>query len=342
MSRGGAKFEVFLATTEPSSYLADLLREDLVDQGMVVNMLRIERKQFANRERYYRVDVKSSFELLGKPTMYIASITNDEELLDLYRVGNALAQAGSRRRIFIIPFLAYSTMHRASKVGDVMTAKSNSQMMASLGRLDEGTLFLFLDLHERCLLHYFEGPCFRIELTGWELLKREVSCRWRKGPTLIIGSTSLRHADTVDIFAQELDLPLILMREFPPNFADYGSSKDSFGVMGDVTGKHVLIFDDIIRSGHSIIAAAEEYLRKGATAVDVVVSHIACFNEEQLQAIVNSPIGVVIATNSHPTSQMSIVKNNKQKFVIINAVAIISTTLMELLPHTNAPRFTTF
>eukprot|EP00897_Mesotaenium_endlicherianum_P007177 jgi/Mesen1/6488/ME000331S05605 len=124
-------------SSEASSFLADRIAESIgVPRG------KIERKLFVGGEKYYRIDMDERYQLVGKDVIYVCSTTLDDELLELVRVGCAFAAYGSRRRIFIIPFLGYSCI-------------PNSKL---------GNIFLFMDLHVQSLLQYLEGPSVRMEL----------------------------------------------------------------------------------------------------------------------------------------------------------------------------------
>jgi ribose-phosphate pyrophosphokinase len=199
---------------------------------------------------------------------------------------------------------------------------------------EEGTVFLFVDLHYPCLLHYFEGPCIRIELSCQSALIQEIEGRQYDRTKLVIGSTNLRRANWVNRYATELKVPIAFMREKERETkqgTDIAFRSVSGGVVGDVQGKHVLIYDDIIRSGKTIISAANCYIEAGATGVDVCTSHLTCFSNEHIRAIMESGIGVVITTNSHPATRNPLVLESP-KFKIVNIADLFDQCLYELLP----------
>jgi len=66
--------------------------------------------------------------------------------------------------------MGYSTMERAVHAGEIVSAKTNICMMSSIPSSGLGNVFLFLDLHVEGLLHYFEGPCNRVELYAEQIL----------------------------------------------------------------------------------------------------------------------------------------------------------------------------
>ena len=87
-----------------------------------------------------------------------------------------------------------------------------------------------------------------------------------------------------------------------------GSKTSAQRVIGEVTDKHVIIYDDMTRSGGTLIKAAELYLKSGAKSVSVALSHLALNNKAVAQTLIDSQIKFIVSTNSHPASQWPIIK----------------------------------
>lgn len=322
--------EVIVLENPNSVYISKSITAELDDLGVSTTHIDVERSTFPNGEKYYRLCIPTEFSLLGKTSLYIASITNDEEILDLYRIGSTLAQVGIKRRIFVIPFLAYLSMDRASHPGEIVTAKCNSQMFGMVGAATEGNVFIFLDLHYTCILHYFEGPCLRVELKAQTALIQAIKSLGYPTETLMMGSTNLRRAAWVNQYAQAIGIPISFVREKPkPDQTVFISQAD--GIVGDVKGYTVIIYDDIIRSGATLISAANCYLEAGAAKVIGVTSHFACFNEQQIVDLIESKLEKIIITNSHPITQNQLVQTS-DKFHIVDVSQLFSQCLFEILP----------
>ena len=301
-----------------------------MDLGIHITPVDIQRFSFKNGEKYYKIMIDSDFALLGKTSVYVGSLTNDEEILDLYRIGTALAQEGIKRRIFVIPFLAYLSMDRASHPGEIVTAKCNSQMFGMVGAATEGNVFIFLDLHYSCVLHYFEGPCLRVELKAQNALLRAISEQNFPKETLMMGSTNLRRAAWVNGYAEKMGIPISFVREKPkPDQPEFISQAD--GIVGNVEGYRVIIYDDIVRSGSTLINAAECYLKAGASSVVGVTSHFTCYDEQQIIDLINSNLEKIIITNSHPISQHHLIQEC-EKFVVVDVSDVFTQCLFEILP----------
>ena len=323
--------EVVLVSTDKSEYLSDMILEELQDLEVNIHKIGVHRQNFPNGEKYYRLELPMRFSLINKTALYIASILNDDDLMDMYRVGSALVQAGIQRRIFVIPFLAYGSMDRATMSGEVVTAKCNSTMLGMVGSTSEGNVFVFLDLHYACLLHYFEGPSLRIELQAKSALLRDIAGMHFDMSKVVVGSTNLRRAAWVNEYAMALQVPVSFIREKIKGDDEIAFRSDADLLVGEVSGKHVLIYDDLIRTGRTIIGAAKKYLEAGAVRVDAVTSHLACFDDAQIQALIDSPLQTIIATNSHPVTKNPLIKNSK-KFHIIDVSDTFTQCLYEILP----------
>ena len=68
-------------------------------------------------------------------------------------------------------------------------------------------------------------------------------------------------------------------------------------VIGDVAGKKVIIVDDIVSSGKTLIEAAQTLLDNGAIEVSACCTH-GVFSSGALEALKGSPLKKVVVTNT--------------------------------------------
>lgn len=280
--------QTIVFSTQSSSYLADLIAAELqVARGTVI-------RESTHNEVYYRLEIPDYLYLMGKDVIFVGALASDADLLDTMRIGCALADAGTRRRLFVIPFLGCSTMDRGEKPGEVVVAKAHALMLSSIPNTQMGNMFAFLDLHIEGLLHYFEGPSTRLMVRAGDLL--EAAVRRLELPEFMIGAVDLGQPKVVETFAGRFNTDIAFLRSLP---GDDTTSE----IIGSVKGRVVLLYDDMVRSGKTMIHAAERYIANGATSVYAVVSHCALDNEEAIDGLVKSPLIKIITTNSHPMSQ---------------------------------------
>jgi ribose-phosphate pyrophosphokinase len=74
-----------------------------------------------------------------------------------------------------------------------------------------------------------------------------------------------------------------------------------------VQGRPVLLVDDIVSSGGTLVACARNILEAGATSVDAIVTH-ALFPPDTTGEFVRAGIGSIRSTNSvpHPTNAIAL------------------------------------
>ena len=70
----------------------------------------------------------------------------------------------------VIPFFGYSTMERAVRAGEIVTAKTRARLLSSIPMASRGTQVFLLDLHVAAIAHYFEGGIRPIHVYGKQLV----------------------------------------------------------------------------------------------------------------------------------------------------------------------------
>ncbi|GBG69446.1 hypothetical protein CBR_g4141 [Chara braunii] len=303
-------------------YLAERVCNELgLPLGKVI------RKTFVGGESYYRIDLKERYDLIGKDVIHVCSTCTDADLLELIRLGCAYSAYGSRRRIFVIPFLGYSTMERQVLPGEVVTAKVNARLLSSIPCSKLGNVFLFVDLHVQTLLQYMEGPHVRMELYAMEVLLKGVRDHLDlTSEPFMFASADLGRPLWVESFAKRFGVDVAFVRKA----RDFDVTRVQ-SVVGSVAGKHVIIYDDMTRSGGTLIKAAQAYIDEGATRVSAVLSHLALASDEVVRRLIESPVATIIATNTHPMSRAQSVLSASDKFKIVDITPVLVAALSKLM-----------
>ncbi|QQG46603.1 MAG: ribose-phosphate pyrophosphokinase [Candidatus Niyogibacteria bacterium] len=316
--------EPLIFSTRDSEYFARLIAGKIG----IPKLSEIERKTFGGGERYYRISTDSRSGLMGRDVIFVASTSTDANLLEVYRIGCALAEYGVKRVIYAIPFMGYSTMERAVKPGEVVTAKTVAKQLSAITGGDKRNVFLMMDLHVSGFVHYFEGDCLRFELYAEEVLLDEMEkLNWCANPQeTIFASADLGRPEWVKTFARKFGAGMAMIDK-----DRYGETTRVAEVIGDVKGKRVIIYDDMLRSGGSLINAAAAYLNHGASDVNAVISHLAINDGEAFHKIVTSFPGVILTTNSHPMSQNLGSSLSDRRIVVADVSGVFAKAILEIL-----------
>ena len=274
-----------LFSTRTYGYMAKaLLSCGAFEQGSV------ESKHFPDGELYQRILSPPR----GRDVVLLGGTVNPEDTLELFDLGCALAKKGAHSLCLVIPYFGHSTMERAEKPLEVVTAKTRARLLSAIPPAAVGNRVVLLDLHVGGIAHYFEGNIHPSHLYAKPVIleaAREVG-----GDDFILACTDAGRAKWVESLANDLGVHAAFV--FKRRLEDGGV--EISGVSAAVEGKAVVIYDDMVRTGGSLLQAAEAYRAAGAARVAAVTTH-GVLPGEALQRIQNSGLLECLwATDSHP------------------------------------------
>lgn len=266
----------------------------------------IEVKLFPDGERYQRIMTS----VQGRDVVLIGGTISDSDTLEIYDLAYALIKYGARSIQLFFPYFGYSTMERAVKIGEVVTAKSRAVMFSSLPRTSLGNHFIFFDLHSEGIPHYFEGQVLINHIYCKPIVIEAARELAEEG--FVMACTDAGRAKWVESLANEMGVNAAFV--FKRRIS--GEKTEVTSISADVEGRDVVIYDDMVRTGGSLINAARAYKNAGAKKIFTITTH-GLFTNEALRKIEDSGvISKVVTTNTHPNSYAV-----KTDFLIVKSVA---------------------
>ena len=251
-----------------------------------------EVKYFSDGERYQRILNNVD----GRDVVLIGGTISDSDTLELYDLACAIVSQGALSLLLIIPYFGYSTMERAVKTGEVVTAKTRAYMISSIPSTSLGNRVILLDLHTEGLPYYFEGKIRPIHLYAKTLITE--ACNELYGNDFVLASTDAGRAKWVESLANDMGVngAFIFKRRLS------GDETEITSINFDVKNKNVIIYDDMIRTGGSLMNAARAYKEAGAARISVVTTH-GLFIGKSLEKIKESNLfEFIYSTDSHPNA----------------------------------------
>ncbi len=216
--------------------------------------------------------------------------------LELFELANQLANE-ARSLTLVIPYFGYSTMERSVLPGEIVTAKVRARLLSAIPQADLGNHLVFVDLHSAGIPHYLEGGCRHVHLYAKEIVKD--MCHRLCGEDFVLASTDSGRAAWVESLANEMGVGMSFV--FKQRVS--GAETQVKAVQALVQDRKVIIYDDMIRTGGSLLSAARAYLDSGAREVHAVASH-GIFPAEALQKIETSGVIRSLAvTDTHPRAR---------------------------------------
>ncbi len=253
----------------------------------------IARTTFPDGEYYRRIETDPA----DRDVILVGGTIDDAATLELYDLACGLVMYGAYRMRMVLPFYGYSTMERSARSGEIVTAKTRARLLSSTPTASRGTQVFLLDLHVGAIAHYFEGGIRPIHVYGKKLTTG--AARRLAGDDFVLASTDAGRAKWVESLAQELQVDAAFVYKRRTS----GSETEVTGVSANVAGRRVVIYDDMIRTGGSLLAAAQVYKDAGALSIDAIATH-GLFPGDSLDQIRRAGLlGRMITTDSHPRAR---------------------------------------
>jgi ribose-phosphate pyrophosphokinase len=255
----------------------------------------LERRLFPDGERYLRV----LDDVLDRDVVLVGGTTTDEATLELFDLACSLSKHGARWLTMVIPYFGYSTMERAVKPGEVVTAKTRARLLSSIPMAAYGNRALLLDLHSEGIPHYFEGGMTAFHVYGKPLVVRAAQRLTGSTSDFVLACTDAGRAKWVESLANVLGVSAAFVYKRRLD----GSHTEVSAVSASVDGRDVVIYDDMIRTGGSLMGAARAYQAAGARRLFAICTH-GLFPGNALERIRDSGLfQAVVCTDSHPRAR---------------------------------------
>lgn len=275
-----------------STYADRDLAEAIAESGGY-QLGRVHREAFPDGEVYHRIDTPLS----GRHVAIIGATADDASTLELYDLACGAAKHGAATLTLVVPYFGYSTMERAVKPGELVKAKTRARLLSAIPIASSGNRVVLVDLHVDGITHYFEGAICPVHVYA----KPVVTAAMRRiaGDAFILACTDAGRAKWVESLASELKTSAAFVYKRRLD----GEHTEITGVSASVNGRDVVIYDDMIRTGGSIVHAAQAYLTAGASAVAVVATHGVFPPGAVARLRTAGCIESVCVTDSHPRAK---------------------------------------
>ena len=211
----------------------------------------------------------------------------DKSIMELLIMIDALRRASAERITAVIPYFGYARQDRKHSGRVPITAKLVANLLTTAG----ADRILTMDLHASQIQGFFDIPCDHLM-------------------AVVVLSSAFRHLGSQDIVVVSPDVGSIkIALEFgtrlgaPLAVIDKRRKDDSnvemAHIIGDVKDKTVLIVDDMVSTGGTLVKAAEAIEKAGAKRIFCACTH-AVFAGQAVEKIKNSVIEKMYVTDTIP------------------------------------------
>jgi len=241
-----------------------------------------EVRDFADGETWVKIN-----ENIRGQDVFIIQSTNSpaRNIMELLIMLDAIRRASPRRITALVPYFGYARQDRKDQPRVPITAKLMANLITTAGT----DRLLTMDLHSAQIQGFFDIPFDH--LFASPVFVDFVKTTFPRDVVVVapdIGSVKMARA-----YATRIEAPLALIDKRRTRHDEI----DVMNVIGDVKGKNVVIFDDIISTGGTLVKAAHALKERGAEQIMACITH-AVLADSVFDKLNNSDISALAVTNT--------------------------------------------
>jgi len=218
------------------------------------------------------------------------SFDANSHLMELFVMIDAFKRASAERITAVVPYYPYARQDWKDRPRVAISAR----LVADLIEASGANRVLTMDLHSPQIQGFFSIPVDN--LTAAPVLARHIQDLSLKDLTIV--SPDAGGVGRARVFAKRLkaNLAIIDKRRPAPNEARVHH------VIGDVEDRDVVIVDDMVDTGGTLVRSVEALINKGARKVYAACTH-PVLSGEAVERISNSRLEQMIVTNTIPLGE---------------------------------------
>ncbi len=253
-------------------------------------------RRFADEEIFVEIqeNVRGEDVFVMQSTSYPAN----DHLMELLIMIDAFRRSSAKRITAVLPYFGYARQDRKPGPRTPISAKLVANLITEAG----ANRVLTLDLHAGQIQGFFDIPTDN--LYAVPVIARDVRSHYGTSNVMVV-SPDVGGVVRARSLAKRIDAQLAIVDKR----RDRPGESEVMNVIGDVSGKDCLLFDDIVDSGGTLCNAAEALLAKGATSVTAYITH-GVLSGGAVARITGSKLKELVITDSiQPTPAINAAHN---------------------------------
>ncbi|MFD0964361.1 ribose-phosphate pyrophosphokinase [Pseudofulvibacter geojedonensis] len=247
------------------------------------------------RSTYSDGEFQPSFEesVRGRRVFLIGSThPSSENLMEMLMMLDAAKRASARHITAVLPYYGWARQDRKDKPRVPITAK----LVASLLETAGATRIITMDLHADQIQAFFEKPVDHLFASTIFLPHlKELNL-----DNLTIASPDMGGSKRAYAYSKALESDVVICYKQ----REKANVISHMELIGDVTGKNVVLVDDMVDTAGTLTKAADMMMERGALSVRAICTH-AILSGNAYERLENSKLEQLIVTDSIPLKQES-------------------------------------
>jgi ribose-phosphate pyrophosphokinase len=249
-----------------------------------MTLTRAKVQRFADNEIFVTIDEN----VRGEDVFVIQSTSfpANDHLMELLICIDALKRASAKRITAVLPYFGYARQDRKTGGRTPISAKLVANLITRAG----ADRVLTMELHAGQIQGFFDIPTDNLFITN--TMEADIR-RHYKTDDLMIVSPDVGGVVRARALANRLgaDLAIVDKRR------ERAGESEVMNIIGDVSGRACILFDDIVDSAGTLCNAAAAILDKGAASVSAYVAH-GVLSGEAFNRVAASSLKELVVTDS--------------------------------------------
>ncbi|MBE6487186.1 MAG: ribose-phosphate diphosphokinase [Methanosphaera stadtmanae] len=230
----------------------------------------VETKKFPDGERYYRI----KDEIAPDERVIVVQSTGypqDENMMELFFILDTLSDMNVEDIIVVSPYLGYSRQERRFKDVECISAKATARLIQAMG----AKRVISINLHEQSICDLYDIPVDN--LSAMPAIAEYIAQTTEDKPVVLAPDKGAINFAKEIAEVLDTDYDYLEKVRLSPEVVETKTKNIS------IDNRRVVIIDDIISTGGTIVNAIEILKEQGATAVDVYCVHPVLVNDAILK-----------------------------------------------------------
>ncbi|MCY3764566.1 MAG: ribose-phosphate pyrophosphokinase [Gemmatimonadetes bacterium] len=252
-----------------------------------------------------RENVRGNDVYIVQPICGNGEYTPNDALMEILILIDAARRASARRITAVLPYYGYARQDRKDRPRVPITAKLIGNLIVTAG----ARRVLSLDLHSNQIQGFFDIPMdhlYSINVFGNYLMEKGME-------NLVTVTPDVGNIKMTRAYSELLDAPLAIVDKRRSS----GTQTEVLNIIGDVEGKNVVIIDDLISTGGSLVEAAAALREHGALDISAAIVHPVLAGPA-VERVENSVLTELVVSDSIPVPEN--VRNGKIKVLSVASI----------------------
>ena len=264
--------------------------------------------------------VKMDEDVRGRDCFVVQSTCTpvNENLMELLIWIDCLKRASANRITAVIPYFGYARQDRKSEGRTPITAKLVANLITAAG----ADRVIAMDLHAAQVQGFFDIPMDH-------LLASPILAKYFVDEVAPLGRIAIVSPDPGNLkaasyYAEHINAELAFIDKRRQTATTVAMNTI---VGNDITGKTVLMIDDMITTGGTIAEASRILKENGAAKIIVAATH-GVFAGKAIERITKSPIDKIIITDTIPSCER--LNPIKDRLVVLSVASLMGDAIQRI------------